>query len=63
MLKVSSNELYALIGVFMAQRMMQACTFAFVGASGAVLILLLTWLFTEYAHFFLSPVGNTRDKD
>ncbi len=52
MLKVVSNELYALIRVFIAQRMMQAFTFAFVGASGAVLILLLTWIFTEYAHFF-----------
>lgn len=52
MLKVVSNELYALIKVFIAQRMTQALTFAFVGASGAVVILFLTWMFTEYAHLF-----------
>jgi len=52
MLKVVSNELYALIRVFIAQRMTQAFTFAVVGASGAVLILLLTWMFTAYAHLF-----------
>ncbi|MFZ0011864.1 MAG: bifunctional glycosyltransferase family 2/GtrA family protein [Halobacteriota archaeon] len=52
MLKVVSNELCALIRVFIAQRMTEALTFAFVGASGAVVILLLTWIFTEYAHLF-----------
>jgi dolichol-phosphate mannosyltransferase len=52
MLSVVSIELYALIRVFIAQRMRQALTFAFVGASGALVILLLTWMFTEYAHLF-----------
>jgi dolichol-phosphate mannosyltransferase len=38
--------------VLIAQRMTEALTLAFVGASGAVVILLLTWIFTEYAHLF-----------
>jgi dolichol-phosphate mannosyltransferase len=51
-LKIVSNELYALIRVFIEVRIRQALTFAFVGASGALLILLLTWLFTQYIGFF-----------
>lgn len=52
MLRVVSNELYALIRVFIAQRIKEVVTFAFVGASGALVILLLTWMFTEHAHLF-----------
>lgn len=51
-LKVVSNELYALIRIFIGERMRQAFTFAFVGASGALLILFMTWMFTEYVHLF-----------
>jgi dolichol-phosphate mannosyltransferase len=51
-LKIVANELYALIRVFIEARGRQAFTFAFVGATGALLILFLTWAFTEYVGLF-----------
>lgn len=51
-LKIVPNELYALIRVFVDVRGMQALTFAFVGASGALVILFLTWLLTERVGLF-----------
>lgn len=49
---IVTNELYALIRVFIEARGRQALTFAFVGASGALVILFFTWIFTEYVGFF-----------
>jgi dolichol-phosphate mannosyltransferase len=51
-LGIVANELYALIRVFIEARGRQAITFAFVGASGALVILFLTWFFTEYVGLF-----------
>jgi dolichol-phosphate mannosyltransferase len=51
-LRIVANEFYALIRVFIEARGRQAFTFAFVGATGALLILFLTWIFTEYVDFF-----------
>jgi dolichol-phosphate mannosyltransferase len=52
MFKTVSNELYALIRIFIDKHMGRVIKFAFVGASGSVLNLCLTWILTEYVHLF-----------
>ena len=50
--KTVSNELSALFSVFIDARIRQVFRFASVGASGVLLVLFLTWIFTEYIGLF-----------
>jgi dolichol-phosphate mannosyltransferase len=50
--KTVSNELSALFSVFIDARIRQVFRFASVGASGVLLVLFLTWIFTEYIRLF-----------
>ncbi len=47
-LKIAWAEFYAVARVFIEEHLRQLSKFAFVGATGAILILLLTWLFTRF---------------
>ena len=51
-LKTGQNELHALFSLFSDARLKQVFRFAFVGASGVLLVLFLTWIFTEYIGLF-----------
>jgi len=51
-LKTGQNELQALFSLFSDARLKQVFRFAFVGASGVLLVLFLTWIFTEYIGLF-----------
>jgi dolichol-phosphate mannosyltransferase len=51
-LKTGPNELHALFSLFSDARLKQVFRFAFVGASGVLLVLFLTWIFTEYIGLF-----------
>jgi dolichol-phosphate mannosyltransferase len=45
--KIASTEFYAVARVFIEEHWRRVSKFAFVGATGAIIILLLTWLFTS----------------
>jgi dolichol-phosphate mannosyltransferase len=51
-LKTGQNELHALFSLFSDARLKQVFRFASVGASGVLLVLFLTWIFTEYIGLF-----------